>query len=210
MKIKTKKVRLIVKSVVCIVLALAILIPATMLSLAENETTVSTTPKEMSSGTLEYYDLEKGVYTNKQVTGPNADETYNVTVDTYTSDVTYISGSTPPVDIMILLDNSASMITLNSTEDGLKSKRDMAKTAISNVLSDLVDKYHVGEANKIQTFISLYTFSNTCTDEISLRLEYRKLNNDTKKAILNKIDGIAGNAIGGTNTGEGFERMKEK
>lgn len=200
MKIKTSKARLIAKSIVCIVLAMAILIPATMFSLAENETAVLTTPKEMSSDTLEYYDLEKGVYTSKKVTGPNADGTYNVTVDTYTSDVKYISGSAEPIDMMILLDNSASMNIDNRGSD--------AKKAAADILDKMVNIY--GAGSRIEINVCMYTFGNSCTDSTSYRFGYRSLNKGSLNDIQDKITKILGNGISGTNTGEAFERMNEK
>lgn len=213
MKIKTKKARLIVKAIVCIVLSLAILVPATMFSLAENETTVLTTPKEMSSDTLGYYDFNKGLFTSKNVTGPDENGEYTVTVDTYTSNVTYLSAKTQTVDILVLFDRSGSMTGSRWTD---------FKDGLTTVLTSLTDDYNVGEADedgKVNRKVNLAMigFDGAVYPNV---LDYTAVNKGTmdktpkglgyKGTIYNLINHELIAPGGATVTGQAFQKAEEK
>lgn len=184
------------KIIISVLLVAAILVPTFVFVTAE--TTVNTTPN-VSADTKEYYNLKDGIYTKKSVSGPNEDGTYDVTIDSYTSDVRYISADkTGAIDIMVLLDNSQSMGS--SVVSGAKAYE--ARKAIQNVFSALINNY--GADEKYTANVCVYTFSNKPTH----RLGYRTLTKDNLSDINKTVKNIMSNTlIGGTDTAEAFEEM---
>lgn len=192
-----KKVSRIIISVLLIVL---MLVPSSVFVSAEDVT--STTPIKQTYGPYEYYNLQDGLYTKKTVEGPNADGTYDVTIDSYTSDVKYVSaGKTGAIDIMALVDNSNSMTG---------KKASAAQSALKKVLADLLNNY--GAGTKYTANISIWTFSNVCTDAFSKVLDYTELTQKKLPSINTAINlmKVDENVIaGGTNTGAGLAKMND-
>ena len=120
---------------------------------ANAEVNVSTTPSKQGGEPYEYYNLKDGLYTKKTVSGPLDNGNYQVELEAYTSDVRYLTADKKgTIDIMVLMDNSNSM---------LGSKRTDAKNAIKTVFSNLVNNY--GAGTKYTANVCLYTFSNSVT-----------------------------------------------
>lgn len=189
-----KKVSRIIISVLLIIL---MLVPSSVFVSAEDVT--STTPTKQTYGPYEYYNLQDGLYTKKTVEGPNADGTYDVTIDSYTSDVSYISADkTGAIDIMILLDNSSSMGSAKNSKD----RAYIARHAITDLFTALINDY--GADDKYDTNISVYTFADITTE----RIGYRPLTKDNLKSTNDKVEGIAGNpGAGSTFTHKAFEEI---
>ena len=163
---------------------------------ANAEVNVSTTPSKQGGEPYEYYNLKDGLYTKKTVSGPLDNGNYQVELEAYTSDVRYLTADKKgTIDIMVLMDNSNSM---------LGSKRTDAKNAIKTVFSNLVNNY--GAGTKYTANVCLYTFSNSVTH----RFGYQSLDSKNLSSINNKVGLIAGNVIGGTNTGLAFKTVYEK
>ena len=192
-----KKVSRIIISVLLIIL---MLVPSSVFVRAEDVT--STTPTKQTYGPYEYYNLKDGLYTKKTVEGPNADGTYDVTIDSYTSDVKYVSAEkTGAIDIMALVDNSNSMTG---------KKASAAQSALKKVLADLLNNY--GAGTKYTANISIWTFSNVCTDAFSKVLDYTELTQKKLPSINTAINLMKfdENVIaGGTNTGAGLAKMND-
>lgn len=163
---------------------------------ANAEVNVSTTPSKQGGEPYEYYNLKDGLYTKKTVSGPLDNGNYQVELEAYTSDVRYLTADKKgTIDIMVLMDNSNSM---------LGSKRTDAKNAIKTVFSNLVNNY--GAGTKYAANVCLYTFSNSVTH----RFGYQALTSDSLSSMNSKINAIAGNLFGGTNTGLAFKTVYEK
>ena len=163
---------------------------------ANAEVNVSTTPSKQGGEPYEYYNLKDGLYTKKTVSGPLDNGNYQVELEAYTSDVRYLTADKKgTIDIMVLMDNSNSM---------LGSKRTDAKNAIKTVFSNLVNNY--GAGTKYTANVCLYTFSNSVTH----RFGYQSLDSKNLSSINNKVELIVGNIFGGTNTGLAFKTVYEK
>ena len=200
-----KKVSRIIISVLLIIL---MLVPSSVFVSAEDVT--STTPTKQTYGPYEYYNLQDGLYTKKTVEGPNADGTYDVGLEAYTSDVRYVlnDNNNQIIDIMCLVDRSNSMLSDN--------RMSQLKTALKKTLSSLINDYKFG--SEIKANVSIWSFSNQCRVSAgSKRLDYTALNSSnyfstgilSTSKIEDKIDGLYAHTIGGTNTGEAMERMVE-
>lgn len=200
-----KKVSRIIISVLLIIL---MLVPSSVFVSAEDVT--STTPVKQTYGPYEYYNLQDGLYTKKTVEGPNADGTYDVGLEAYTSDVRYVlhNGNNQIIDIMCLVDRSNSMLSDN--------RMSQLKTALKQTLSSLINDYKFG--SEIKANVSIWSFSNQCRVSAgSKRLDYTALNSSnyfstgilSTSKIEDKIDGLYAHTIGGTNTGEAMKRMVE-
>ena len=180
--------------IISILLIAAMIVPAAIF--ANAEVNVSTTPSKQGGEPYEYYNLKDGLYTKKTVSGPLDNGNYQVELEAYTSDVRYLTADKKgTIDIMVLMDNSNSM---------LGSKRTDAKNAIKTVFSNLVNNY--GAGTKYTANVCLYTFSNSVTH----RFGYQSLDSKNLSSINNKVGLIAGNVIGGTNTGLAFKTVYEK
>lgn len=180
--------------IISILLIVAMIIPAAIFARAE--VNVSTTPSKQGGEPYEYYNLKDGLYTKKTVFGPLDNGNYQVELEAYTSDVRYLTADKKgTIDIMVLMDNSNSM---------LGSKRTDAKNAIKTVFSNLVNNY--GAGTKYTANVCLYTFSNSVTH----RFGYQSLDSKNLSSINNKVELITGNFIGGTNTGLAFKTVYEK
>lgn len=180
--------------IISILLIAAMIIPAAIF--ANAEVNVSTTPSKQGGEPYEYYNLKDGLYTKKTVSGPLDNGNYQVELEAYTSDVRYLTADKKgTIDIMVLMDNSNSM---------LGSKRTDAKNAIKTVFSNLVNNY--GAGTKYAANVCLYTFSNSVTH----RFGYQALTSDSLSSMNSKINAIAGNLFGGTNTGLAFKTVYEK
>lgn len=180
-----KKIAL--RTISCILLV-AVFVSSMVFAQAEPELV---TEFIVTTETNEYYNLEDGLYTKKTVKGPyNAgteNEYYDVTLDTYTSDVTLISSvSETNLDITFLVDVSSSL-----TGD-MKGVRD----AITKTINNLYNNYESSLVKKIH--ISIISFGTGSTQRIGYTNLYTN-----KKDILNTVTGLA--AIGGTHTGTGLE-----
>lgn len=180
--------------IISILLIAAMIVPAAIF--ANAEVNVSTTPSKQGGEPYEYYNLKDGLYTKKTVSGPLDNGNYQVELEAYTSDVRYLTADKKgTIDIMVLMDNSNSM---------LGSKRTDAKNAIKTVFSNLVNNY--GAGTKYTANVCLYTFSNSVTH----RFGYQSLDSKNLSSINNKVELIAGNIFGGTNTGLAFKTVYEK
>ncbi len=180
--------------IISILLIAAMIVPAAIF--ANAEVNVSTTPSKQGGEPYEYYNLKDGLYTKKTVSGPLDNGNYQVELEAYTSDVRYLTADKKgTIDIMVLMDNSNSM---------LGSKRTDAKNAIKTVFSNLVNNY--GAGTKYAANVCLYTFSNSVTH----RFGYQALTSDSLSSMNSKINAIAGNLFGGTNTGLAFKTVYEK
>ena len=180
--------------IISILLIAAMIVPAAIF--ANAEVNVSTTPSKQGGEPYEYYNLKDGLYTKKTVSGPLDNGNYQVELEAYTSDVRYLTADKKgTIDIMVLMDNSNSM---------LGSKRTDAKNAIKTVFSNLVNNY--GAGTKYTANVCLYTFSNSVTH----RFGYQSLDSKNLSSINNKVELIVGNIFGGTNTGLAFKTVYEK
>lgn len=180
--------------IISILLIAAMIVPAAIF--ANAEVNISTTPSKQGGEPYEYYNLKDGLYTKKTVSGPLDNGNYQVELEAYTSDVRYLTADKKgTIDIMVLMDNSNSM---------LGSKRTDAKNAIKTVFSNLVNNY--GAGTKYAANVCLYTFSNSVTH----RFGYQALTSDSLSSMNSKINAIAGNLFGGTNTGLAFKTVYEK
>lgn len=150
-----KKVSRIIISVLLIIL---MLVPSSVFVSAEDVT--NTTPTKQTYGPYEYYNLKDGLYTKKTVEGPNADGTYDVTIDSYTSDVAMIEADKSiTVDVTLLLDNSASMIG-NKHEDLINAA---IKTMQILASESTLKKHNIN--------VAIFTFSYGAVEH----LDYTKL-----------------------------------
>lgn len=198
--------RKVSRIVLSLLLILAIIVPATVFVSAEP--TVNTTPK-IEETTKEYYNLKSGLYTKKNVKGPLDNGNYQVTLESYTSDVRLIPSDNQQIlDIMCLVDQSNSML--------FDDRMSQLKSSLKTVMSSLINDY--GAGSKLKINVSIWSFSNVCTKTLSKMMDYRELNSANykartsifkKKNIEDIIDDLVAHAIGGTNTGEAMTRMNE-
>ena len=198
-----KKVSRIIISVLLIVL---MLVPSSVFVSAEDVT--STTPIKQTYGPYEYYNLKDGLYTKKTVEGPNADGTYDVTIDSYTSDVSYISEkvSSNAIDILVLLDNSGSM----GSKDKEGTGANKARKAISEMVDKLVTQYGAGRKFKANLAVRTFAFQSY------MRLDYTEIPTEAgtlkefKNTIMNIKDatGADSHKVGATDTEKGFKNAK--
>lgn len=185
--------------IISLLLIAAMIVPAAIF--ANAEVNVSTTPMK-SENTNEYYNLKEGLYTKKTIAGPDADGNYDVTIDAYTSDVRYIKRemSSSALDILVLLDNSASM----GDKDDESSGAYKARHSIVAMATTLVKDY--GAGTKFKANLAVYTFANKATRQ----LDYKEISGSSLDYFNEKIPKILSNpGAGGTDTKVGFDKAKD-
>ena len=187
--------------IISILLIAAMIVPAAIF--ANAEVNVSTTPSKQGGEPYEYYNLKDGLYTKKTVSGPLDNGNYQVELEAYTSDISFISAKQDKaLDVLLIMDCSASM-----------SDRDTSMiNAAKQSLTNLVKNYNVGaEANQFKVNVAVKTYGNIVSD----RLEYTELTQSNikdgklskdKGKITKAIDkGTAGPWGTGTFSGDAFE-----
>lgn len=192
---------------ISVLLIIAMIVPAAIFASAE--VNVSTTPSKQGGEPYEYYNLKDGLYTKKTVSGPLDNGNYQVTLESYTSDVRLIQSDNQQIlDIMCLVDQSNSMLFNN--------RMSQLKSSLKTVMSSLINDY--GAGSKLKMNVSIWSFGNVCTKALSKMMDYRELNSANYKArtsifqekkIEDIINDLKAHGIAGTNTGEAMTRMNE-
>lgn len=84
------------------------------------------------------YNNDGGVSTYKQVDGPNSDGSYTITLETFATGTTTVTTSSTPVDIVLVLDFSKSMVDNNYTNKDGETKTRLA--ALADAVNAFVDE----------------------------------------------------------------------
>ena len=149
---------------------------------------------------------DNGLALSKTAT-TNADGTYTITMEAYTTGQVITSTSTAPVDIVLVLDQSGSMafdFSGNRTDTNENRRQYAMKQAVNNFIDNVKAKY---DAEKSDHRMAIVTFGSdastlqgwTVVDEVD---------EEGKNTLQKMISGLPDSPEGATNVAAGMEKAE--
>lgn len=148
-------------------------------------------------------ELKDGLNLSKTATA-NADGSYKIRMEAFTTGKVTTTTSTTPVDVVLVLDQSGSMaydFNGNSTNNDTSRRQYAMKQAVNQFIGAVADKY---DAEKSDHRISIVTFGS----DASVLQGWTPVSQDGKKALQGEITGLPGTPSGATNVGDGMKQAE--
>lgn len=148
-------------------------------------------------------ELKDGLNLSKTATA-NADGSYKIRMEAFTTGKVTTTTSTTPVDVVLVLDQSGSMaydFNGNSTNNDTSRRQYAMKQAVNQFIGAVADKY---DAEKSDHRISIVTFGS----DASVLQGWTPVSQDGKKTLQGKITGLPGTPSGATNVDDGMKQAE--
>ena len=146
---------------------------------------------------------DNGLALSKTAT-TNADGTYTITMEAYTTGEVITSTKTTPVDIVLVLDQSGSMaydFNGNSTSTNSARRQYAMKQAVNNFINEVYTKY---KPEKSDHRMAIVTFG----DGASTLQGWTVVNEAGKNTLQGKISGLPNSPEGATNVAAGMTQAE--
>ena len=146
---------------------------------------------------------DNGLALSKTAT-TNADGTYTITMEAYTTGQVITSTSTAPVDIVLVLDQSGSMafdFSGNRTDTNENRRQYAMKQAVNNFIDNVKAKY---DAEKSDHRMAIVTFGSNA-DTLQ---GWTFVNEAGKTTLQGKISGLPNSPSGATNVAAGMTQAE--
>lgn len=153
-----------------------------------------------ASGASEFKD---GLNLSKTATA-NADGSYTIRMEAFTTGKVTTTTSTTPVDVVLVLDQSGSMaydFNGNSTSNNTSRRQHAMKQAVNQFISAVADKYG---AEKSDHRISIVTFGTNA----SVLQGWTPVSQVGKTTLQGEITGLPDTPSGATNVGAGMQQAE--
>lgn len=153
-----------------------------------------------ASGASEFKD---GLNMSKTATA-NADGSYTIRMEAFTTGKVTTTTSTTPVDVVLVLDQSGSMaydFNGNSTSNNTSRRQHAMKQAVNQFISAVADKYG---AEKSDHRISIVTFGTNA----SVLQGWTPVSQVGKTTLQGEITGLPDTPSGATNVGAGMQQAE--
>lgn len=148
-------------------------------------------------------ELKDGLNLSKTATA-NADGSYKIRMEAFTTGKVTTTTSTTPVDVVLVLDQSGSMaydFNGNSTNNDTSRRQYAMKQAVNQFIGAVADKY---DAEKSDHRISIVTFGS----DASVLQGWTPVSQDGKKTLQGEITGLPSTPSGATNVGDGMKQAE--
>lgn len=148
-------------------------------------------------------ELKDGLNLSKTATA-NADGSYKIRMEAFTTGKVKTTTSTTPVDVVLVLDQSGSMaydFNGNSTNNDTSRRQYAMKQAVNQFIGAVADKY---DAEKSDHRISIVTFGS----DASVLQGWTPVSQDGKKTLQGEITGLPSTPSGATNVGDGMKQAE--
>lgn len=148
-------------------------------------------------------ELKDGLNLSKTATA-NADGSYKIRMEAFTTGKVTTTTSTTPVDVVLVLDQSGSMaydFNGNSTNNDTCRRQYAMKQAVNQFIGAVADKY---DAEKSDHRISIVTFGS----DASVLQGWTPVSQDGKKTLQGEITGLPSTPSGATNVGDGMKQAE--
>lgn len=148
-------------------------------------------------------ELKDGLNLSKTATA-NADGSYKIRMEAFTTGKVTTTTSTTPVDVVLVLDQSGSMaydFNGNSTNNDTSRRQYAMKQAVNQFIGAVADKY---DAEKLDHRISIVTFGS----DASVLQGWTPVSQDGKKTLQGEITGLPSTPSGATNVGDGMKQAE--
>ena len=148
-------------------------------------------------------ELKDGLNLSKTATA-NADGSYKIRMEAFTTGKVTTTTSTTPVDVVLVLDQSGSMaydFNGNSTNNDTSRRQYAMKQAVNQFIGAVADKY---DAEKSDHRISIVTFGS----DASVLQGWTPVSQDGKKTLQGEITGLPSAPSGATNVGDGMKQAE--
>lgn len=148
-------------------------------------------------------ELKDGLNLSKTATA-NADGSYKIRMEAFTTGKVTTTTSTTPVDVVLVLDQSGSMaydFNGNSTDNDTSRRQYAMKQAVNQFIGAVADKY---DAEKSDHRISIVTFGS----DASVLQGWTPVSQDGKKTLQGEITGLPSTPSGATNVGDGMKQAE--
>ena len=138
---------------------------------------------------------------DKQFTD-NGDDTYTITLESYTTGDVISHEISTPVDIVLVLDQSGSMAYGFDGESAsyANSRQKAMKDAVGNFLSNVKEKYSESADHRV----SIVTFGSSASDLVG----WTAVDSDGYDILFAAVDGLPQSPSGATNVGAGMGRAQ--
>ena len=147
-------------------------------------------------------ELKDGLNLSKTATA-NADGSYKIRMEAFTTGKVTTTTSTTPVDVVLVLDQSGSMaydFNGNSTNNDTSRRQYAMKQAVNQFIGAVADKY---DAEKSDHRISIVTFGS----DASVLQGWTPVSQDGK-TLQGEITGLPSTPSGATNVGDGMKQAE--
>lgn len=148
-------------------------------------------------------ELKDGLNLSKTATA-NADGSYKIRMEAFTTGKVTTTTSTTPVDVVLVLDQSGSMaydFNGNSTNNDTSRRQYAMKQAVNQFIGAVADKYDAGKSDHR---ISIVTFGS----DASVLQGWTPVSQDGKKTLQGEITGLPSTPSGATNVGDGMKQAE--
>lgn len=148
-------------------------------------------------------ELKDGLNLSKTATA-NADGSYKIRMEAFTTGKVTTTTSTTPVDVVLVLDQSGSMaydFNGNSTNNNTSRRQYAMKQAVNRFIDAVADKY---DAEKSDHRISIVTFGS---DAFVLK-SWTTVSESGKTELQSSITGLPSTPSGATNVGAGMQQAE--
>lgn len=148
-------------------------------------------------------ELKDGLNLSKTATA-NADGSYKIRMEAFTTGKVTTTTSTTPVDVVLVLDQSGSMaydFNGNSTNNDTSRRQYAMKQAVNQFIGAVADKY---DAEKSDHRISIVTFGS----DVSVLQGWTPVSQDGKMTLQGEITGLPDTPSGATNVGAGMQQAE--
>lgn len=148
-------------------------------------------------------ELKDGLNLSKTATA-NADGSYKIRMEAFTTGKVTTTTSTTPVDVVLVLDQSGSMaydFNGNSTNNDTSRRQYAMKQAVNQFIGAVADKY---DAEKSDHRISIVTFGS----DASVLQGWTPVSQDGKKTLQGEITGLPSTPSGAANVGDGMKQAE--
>lgn len=81
------------------------------------------------------YNIDNGVGTSKQVTGPDSNGNYTIRLETFATGTTTVTESATPVDVVLVLDISGSMVQPKGSQTNVANGTNISYNTVANSVS---------------------------------------------------------------------------
>lgn len=145
---------------------------------------------------------DNGLALSKTAT-TNADGSYTIRMEAYTTGKIITSTKTVPVDIVLVLDQSGSMaynFDGNSTNTNSARRQYAMKTAVKNFISAVAEKYSTDADHRM----AIVTFGS----DASTLQGWTSVNEAGKTTLQKKINGLSDSPSGATNVAAGMTQAE--
>lgn len=100
------------------------------------------------------YNIENGVGTSKQVTGPDSNGNYTIRLETFATGTTTVTESATPVDVVLVLDISGSMVQPKGSQTNVANGTNISYNTVAN--SDVCYFYRDSDGDYDQIYTEVY------------------------------------------------------